>query len=38
MELEPDFAAYWSGARAIVYAHRWWLAAVAGAFVLGALI
>jgi hypothetical protein len=38
----PDFGPtiedYWSGAKAIVYAQRWWLAAVAAAFVLGVLI
>jgi hypothetical protein len=38
----PDFGPtiedYWSGAKAIVYATRWWLTAWAGAFVLGVVL
>jgi hypothetical protein len=38
----PDFGPtiedYWSGAKAIVYAHRWWLVACAASFVLGGIV
>jgi hypothetical protein len=38
----PDFGPtlddYWSGLKAIVHTHRWCLAAIVGAFVLGVVM
>jgi hypothetical protein len=36
--IEPDLATWWSGLRGWLAAHKWWLASLAGAFVLGALL
>jgi hypothetical protein len=38
MNVEADLAAWWAGVKGWVGAHRWWLAAMAGAFVLGAVL
>lgn len=38
MNVEPDFAVYWSGVMAIARAYRGWLIALATAFVAGAAL
>lgn len=38
MDLELDLATYWSGVRDRAAANRWWLAAIASAFVLGVML
>jgi hypothetical protein len=38
MELEPDFAVYWSGLKNWAAANTFWLVAVAGAFLLGIVL